>query len=325
MSSEQDQKGQIVPIIGVSGQDAKSRSVTHTMAALRMAGMEPMLLSHDPSPSNLENLSHHLHGIVITGNDYDIDPKRYGGESIPEERIEKNSARVDFEYALVETALEHDIPLLGICGGMQRMNLAAANPDSRGTMTEHVPDAEINQATEDKMATPGYIPIEFLRIDNRSTLLKAIFDRAKHIAVPYHDALPEEVWMENSYHRQAVDKIRKGFKAGAVNTHGYTEAIEPCKDEGPYKEHPFALGVQWHPEFGASHVSAKIFGAFGDAARSYATSRGDQLLMTHDYLPQSNIPSALTDLLVSENPHTQISSIFQPQPLLPAPDHDKSL
>jgi putative glutamine amidotransferase len=160
-----------------------------------------------------------IDGLILAGG-ADIDPATYGQAphaatrgTVPE--------RDTFELALVRRALERDIPLLGICRGMQLMNIATG-----GTLLQHLPESH---GHHEHRRNPG------------------TFDGADH-DVRLQDgslaarAAGELVHATKSHHHQGVDRIGEGFEVtGWSVIDGLPEAFEA-------PEHRFALGVQWHPE-----------------------------------------------------------------------------
>lgn len=244
------------PRIGVSGQSAQSPSVISIMALLRFAGAEPVYFGDHAGRNPAHDLET-VDAVIVAGNNYDIDPAIYHTTAAPETVNEMSKgkeavARAGYEYSLIELALKQRIPLLGICGGMQRMNVGG-DENQQGTLRQHVPNN--NQW---KKGIPLFKPSDHIRVVN-GTLLSAMATQA---ASP--NPAPA-IWAENSLHHQAAERIRKGFRISARNIDGVVEAIEP-EPTGPYGGQ-FALGVQWHPEYGASPLTRGIFEAFLDAAK----------------------------------------------------------
>lgn len=242
------------PRIGVSGQSASSPSVIALMAVLRYAGAEPIFLGDHASRNAAQDLRS-LDALVVAGNNYDIDPAVYGKDADARTVNEMSKgdeaiARAKYEYAAIELALKERLPVLGICGGMQRLNVGG-DKAHQGTLIQHVDDN--NQW---KKGVPPYQPSDEI-IVARGTLLAGMSDSAGHTFK----------WGENSLHHQAADKVRLGFRASAHNKDGLIEAIEPTPD-GPYAGQ-FALGVQWHPEYGASNLQRGIVDGLLDAAKKY--------------------------------------------------------
>jgi putative glutamine amidotransferase len=160
-----------------------------------------------------------LDGLILTGGG-DIDPAAYGAESHPL-TVGTVPDRDAFEIALAREAMERDVPLLGICRGMQVMNLARG-----GTLIQHLPD-------------------DFGHEDHRRAL--GSFDNADHDVRLTRGSLAERVAGETlhstkSHHHQGVDRIGEGFEVtGWATIDDLPEAIEDPSCA-------FALGVQWHPE-----------------------------------------------------------------------------
>jgi putative glutamine amidotransferase len=185
--------------------------------AVQRAGGLAVVLPPDPELDGVIDL---LDGLILAGGaDYGEYPDRDA-----------------FELALASAALERDVPLLGVCRGMQLMNLARG-----GTLIEHVPDTV---GHEDHRATPGAFGDHDVRLTPGSLAARA----AGGGRVP-----------TKSHHHQAVDEIGEGFEVtGWATIDDLPEAME---DPSLH----FALGVQWHPE--ADPVGAEI-AALVEAARA---------------------------------------------------------
>lgn len=253
------------PIIGISGASGSSKSVAAMISNIRAQGAIPVFLNNyalqdekDAERMVAEKLKH-LDGIIVLGNDQDIDPAKYGQPKHEKTVIETGHARAWFEEALIAQALAKNIPLLGVCGGMQRINVLGG-----GTLHQHVPDLVGDnhhaQGDKDQGEIAPFIPVQFVATLPGSRLSAM----AKGQYTPSHTALPDGVAMENSFHHQAVAEVRPDFKIAAVAEDGIVEAIE-SKNPSQY-----VIGVQWHPEFGASDLSAKLTKDFVTHARDYA-------------------------------------------------------
>jgi putative glutamine amidotransferase len=173
-----------------------------------------------------------LDGLILAGG-VDVGPQTYGANAHPD-TDPPNELRDAFELALTRRALERELPLLGICRGMQVMNVAAG-----GTLHQHLPDVV---GHEQHRETLGVFNDHAVRLAEGSLAARAA---------------GEELHATKSHHHQGVDVLGEGF----VVT-GWSEL-----DELPEAiEHPgrrFALGVQWHPE--ADETSRLIAALVGDA------------------------------------------------------------
>jgi putative glutamine amidotransferase len=152
-----------------------------------------------------------LDGLVIAGGP-DVEPVRYGAERDPRTGPPA-VARDAWELALIEAALRARLPLLGICRGMQLLNVALG-----GTLVQHI---------DGHAEAPG------------------VFGRHLVKPVPgtsYADVVPEETAVP-TYHHQAVDRLGAGLVVSAHAADGTVEAVE-------LPGRPWVLGVQWHPEMG---------------------------------------------------------------------------
>lgn len=209
--------------------------------AVQRAGGLAVLLPPDPrageDPAPWLDL---VDGLVLAGG-ADIDPAAYGAEPGPH-TLGTVPERDAFEIALARGALERDLPLLGICRGMQVMNVARG-----GTLVQHLPD---DVGHEDHRRSIGS------------------FDNADHDVRLAEGSLAlqaagEKLHGTKSHHHQGVDRIGAGFAVtGWATVDDLPETIEDpsCR---------FALGVQWHPEVDPASrlVSALVTAARGAPVR----------------------------------------------------------
>jgi putative glutamine amidotransferase len=195
---------------------------SYALAVQRAGGLAVLLA---PDPGDPDEVLSLVDGLLLAGG------ADYG--DVPE--------RDAFELALAARALELDLPLLGVCRGMQLMNLARG-----GTLIEHLPDA---LGHSDHRATPGAFGDHDVRLRDGSLAARAAGGT---------------VVATKSHHHQGVDAIGDGFEVtGWAAMDELPEAIEDASRR-------FALGVQWHPE--ADAVAAEI-AALVDAARAGAERR----------------------------------------------------
>ena len=271
------------PVILISTMTPDSPSATAIMAMVRATGAEPMLISkHAERLAGKDNHAIALQvkadlakadGVIVMGNNSDIDPGDYGAkekhkETHSERATPEGEARAKYEYALLAAALEKKTPLLGVCAGMQRLNVLLG-----GSLNQHVPDLiGSNEHDQTQSHVAPYIPVEFVQI-GQGTLLSAIADGIPGVYTPTSEKLPPGVVMENSMHHQSIDKVGGGLRISAASGEPHrphvhvSEAIE-ADPTGPFG-HQFVLGVQWHPEFGASDLSVRLLGQLARQALEY--------------------------------------------------------
>lgn len=201
------------------------------MTAVSALGALPVPLPHEPAlaAQYLELID----ALVITGGAFDVPPELYGEHTV-HKTVTLKERRTAFEGAMVRGMLATNKPILGICGGEQLLNVILG-----GTLIQHIPDT-IPNALQHEQPNPRTEPGHSVRIE-KGTLLHAIVKQ---------DEIPV-----NSAHHQAVAKVGKDVRINAIATDGVIEGIE-------YANHPFCLGVEWHPEYHISPADGLIFEAF---------------------------------------------------------------
>ncbi|HEX6701584.1 MAG TPA: gamma-glutamyl-gamma-aminobutyrate hydrolase family protein [Gaiellaceae bacterium] len=191
-----------------------------------------------PSDDAVEETLDALDGIVFTGG-ADIDPKEYGAEAHAE-TFGIRGDRDRSELALMRAALERDMPVLGICRGIQVLNVARG-----GDLHQHLPDLVGHE--QHKHDPPGVFNDHEVEIAPETRLASILGDT--------HDV--------KSHHHQGLAKLGEGLVEAARADDGTVEAIE---DPGQR----FALGVLWHPEAGENK---RLFEALVEEARRYRAER----------------------------------------------------
>jgi len=221
--------------------------------AVQRGGAIALLLPPDPAAvRNPDTLLDLIDGLLLAGG-ADMDPASYGAEpdaatvgTVPE--------RDAFELALVRRAIERDMPFLGICRGMQVMNVAHG-----GTLAQHLPDAS-DSGDEGAARGRGHE-------DHRRSL--GSFDNADHDVRLEHGSLAarvarEEVHGTKSHHHQGVERVGDGLAVtGWATLDDLPEAIELPGNR-------FSLGVQWHPE---ADETSPVIAALVEEARAYRAVR----------------------------------------------------
>jgi len=225
------------PIIGV----ASCRHISDYLESVRRAGGEPRVIDlneHAPLAAVAS-----IHGVLLTGGN-DIDPARYGEVSrAPAIGVERE--RDEFEIALVHAASDAKLPILGICRGMQVLNVALG-----GTLFQDI-SAELPGSLEHSVATPQHALAHEVWITRGSLLWNLMQEKLTE----------SDACLVNSRHHQAVNKPACSFEVTATAPDGVIEAIE-CGSGG------FCLGVQWHPEnFWRTGEFRSLFEGFIEASR----------------------------------------------------------
>lgn len=202
--------------------------------AVAAAGGLPLALPHEPAlaPAYLERVD----GLVVTGGAFDVDPALFGATN-RHATVKVKSRRTEFELAMIRGALALDLPILGICGGQQLLNVALG-----GTLIQHIPDEVSNPLAHEQpnpRDEPGH-EVELVA----GTRLAAIAGAAR---IPV-----------NSAHHQAIKEVAPGCLADAYAPDGVIEGIEDPRRR-------FCIGVQWHPEFTISPADAALYRAFIEA------------------------------------------------------------
>lgn len=212
----------------------------HYVEALRRAGAVPLMLAQ-PDPDDAESIIDAVDGLLLTGGG-DIDPVTYG---MVNDGLSRDVApRADAaEQALISAARRSRMPTLGICRGMQALNVALGGTMHQHVVTEagpHRPEPAdfdaIKRHGHDVMITPGSRLAQLYGVTRRFV---------------------------NSYHHQAVDRIAPSLTVTARAEDGVVEALE---HDGSWD----CLGVQWHPEKTMDGSDDVLFAAFVGNVRSAA-------------------------------------------------------
>ena len=209
-------------------------AVTRNVDAIEDAGGVPVLVPLVSKTSSIFGILRVLDGLLLTGGG-DIDPGLFGEEPRPCLKV-VDVGKDHLEKTLIAEALAQNYPMLGICRGMQMINVVAG-----GTLIQDIPSSAPSGIQHLQRATSPS-PTHGVRIQKGSLLQKILGDSSLRV---------------NSYHHQAVKKVAPGFQITAEASDGIIEAIES-------KKHRFVLGVQFHPEmmFREFPVFQKIFKAF---------------------------------------------------------------
>lgn len=205
---------------------------SYVRAVQRAGGLGLILPPDEAAVEDPDLLLDRVDGLILAGG-ADIDPAAYGAEPHPETR-ETWPDRDRFEIALARRALERDLPLLGICRGMQLLNVALG-----GSLDQHLPDS----VSEVHRAVGGSFGEHHVRLEPGSLAC---------------GAAGLEALVVLSHHHQGVERVGEGLRVSGWSVEDdLVEAIEL-----PGKR--FALGVVWHPE---EDPDSRVIAALVDAAR----------------------------------------------------------
>lgn len=209
------------PLIGVSSYARSGQPPTFSIPVgyidgVRGAGGTPLVLP--PGEPDPEALLGAIDGLIVSGGG-DIAPEAYGGQ-LHETVYSVCEERDRFEFALVRHALARpDLPLLCICRGLQLLNVICG-----GTLHVHIPE-RYGDAVAHRL--PPRMPTRHpIRVDPDS-LLAQILGTTRLEAC--------------SFHHQGIDRLGAGLRPVAWADDGVIEAVE-------HEDHPWCIGVQWHPE-----------------------------------------------------------------------------
>ena len=211
-------------------------------ATLGVAGVFPVMVPSFGERLDLDSLLDSVDGVVVTGSKSNVHPSLYGGDA-SEANGPYDPDRDSTTLPMIRLAIERGVPLLAICRGIQELNVALG-----GTLTAEVQElpgridhrAPASESQDERFAIRQDVTIA------PGSCLAGVFG-AGSIRV-------------NSVHRQAI---------GRLGTRLQVEAVSVSDARA------FAVGVQWHPEYWAKSddASARIFRAFGDAARAHRATR----------------------------------------------------
>ena len=257
------------PLIGVSGElkdfngfDIQSAGHKYVYSVVEAFGGMPVIL---PSLGqiagddlySIHELVDRLDGVILTGGRANIEPQHYGGDPFRPETY-RDPVRDSTTLPMVKAAIEQAVPLLGICRGIQEINVALGGTlypylwEVEGKRDHRMPKTDI---MEERFAlrhtvklTPGGY---FSNIANKAGIIDG------------------ESIMVNSLHGQAVDKLAKGLVVEALSDDGVIEGVSMPSAE------KFLVGVQWHAEFRLlSHsFNRELYLEFGASAQARAKER----------------------------------------------------
>lgn len=213
------------PLIGLTGYNVEPNEILrrrwagaprHYFEAVWKAGGLPVFIPNVPEA--VDEYVARCAGIVLTGGG-DVDPAHYTDDAVHETVYEIDTERDEVEFAALEAATAREAPVLGVCRGIQVINVAR-----RGTLFQDVAGEAL---WADKHNNPDHSPVFHDVIVAPESRLAEIVKTRRIEA--------------NSYHHQAVRDLGRGLRVVGTTPDGLVEAVE---DES----YPFLVAVQWHPE-----------------------------------------------------------------------------
>jgi putative glutamine amidotransferase len=214
------------------------------LEALEAVGLTPLLISPAHSQESIIALMQLCEGLVLSGGG-DIDPRRYG--EAPRPGLDWMFRERDVaEFTAFELAQARQIPVFGICRGIQVMNVALG-----GTLFQDIDRDRESPSTAHQQTGPWGARAHDAHVVAGSRLREIVGVDSLHI---------------NSFHHQAIRDVAPLLTVTATAEDGVIEAVEMV-------DHPWFIGVQWHPErreATAPHTDPdrRLFAAFGEAVRS---------------------------------------------------------
>jgi putative glutamine amidotransferase len=209
--------------------------------AIEGAGGEPMLLDPRKGTEGIERLLRELDGLMLSGG-RDIWPKRYRQPKHLRTNL-VSEARDRFDFELAGQALAMDMPILGICLGMQLINVVM-----RGSLIQDIPSQSPSRVSHNSKIECRHE----IKIEGKTKL---------------HAFLGRDYIEVNSSHHQAIDRLGEGLRVSARAEDGIIEAIESTK-------HSLVIGVQWHPErMLEDAIQRGLFTAFLREVRDHAPGK----------------------------------------------------
>ncbi|MGL5700249.1 MAG: gamma-glutamyl-gamma-aminobutyrate hydrolase [Kluyvera sp.] len=246
------------PVIGIvmcrnrlKGHETQTLQEKYLNAIINAGGL-PIALPHAlAEPELLSVLLPKLDGIYLPGSPSNVQPHLYGENG---DEPYADPGRDLLSMTLINAALERRIPILAICRGLQELVVATGGTLYRRlfeqpNLLEHREDAELPVEMQ-------YAPSHEVQVQNGGLLSRLI---------------PEcSTFWVNSLHGQGAKTLGPQLRVEARSPDGLVEAVS-------VNHHPFALGVQWHPEWNSSEyaLSRLLFDGFITACRSYAAEHSD--------------------------------------------------
>ncbi|HUO27341.1 MAG TPA: gamma-glutamyl-gamma-aminobutyrate hydrolase family protein [Candidatus Aquilonibacter sp.] len=255
-----------LPMPHSSEHEYAERAIPQYERAIELAGGEPVRIPLDAAPATVARIVGGCDGVLLPGSKADIDPARFNGQPSPHSAV-ADHGRETIDDRLLEDAYKFRKPVLGICYGLQSLNVYRG-----GSLVQHIPDflpqslrTRVNHEAGKTVAVAHNAAIQrdsglagLLSSDGhgRPSSLAQTGSSAKQLVIPV-----------NSSHHQSVEAIGRGLRiVASCPDDGIIEAIESTSPDH------FVLAVQWHPERSVDQdeFSRLIFRGLVEAARDRA-------------------------------------------------------
>ena len=291
------------PLIGISDlyKDGNSSAVprSYVDAVLQVGGL-PVVIPLMYDNEKITELLSTLDGIIFTGGE-DFDPSYYNERPIPQ-MGKVNAFRDEFDIKLLRLAVEQGVPVLGICRGLQLINITYGGSLYQDLSTQYHDNSIRHRQKQPKEDASHSVIVE----DN--TVFSSI--------------VQQRMLMVNSSHHQAIKKVAPGFRVAGKSPDKIVEAIEKIDSKN------WILGVQFHPEVRVTRDDAmrRIFQRFIDEASNsnnsgrernpaYASQpRTNRDRYTEQLLPQSSQSRPQSDYELQSRSQSQLNSQTYQQP-----------
>lgn len=240
-----------IPLPHSSEPEYAERAIPQYEQAVADAGGLPVRITYDRSPEAVKALVEQCNGVLLPGSKADVEPVRFHAERSAQTAA-ADAAREWLDELLIGFAYQRRKPILGICYGLQSLNVFRG-----GSLVQHIPDF-LSLDIRDRVnheAGRGVAVAHAVEVESGSELAQIVQGAGSHVG--------NALFPVNSSHHQSAGSIGKGLRVVAIcPDDGIVEALE-----GTDPDH-FVLAVQWHPErsIESDSNSRAIFKALIDAA-----------------------------------------------------------
>ncbi len=234
-----------IPVPHSQKRDYAQRALPQYQHAVELAGGEPVIIPVDAGNHEIARLITRCDAVLLPGSPADVDPQKYGAAERHPKTGAPDPLRDNADELLLQDAYNMRKPILGICYGLQSLNVWRT-----GTLLQHI-ESPVKHDAGRAVARAHTVKVE-------------LDSRLAEMALSAGGCPEEPLWV-NSSHHQAVAQTGDGLQVVARSEDGIIEAVE-----GAATDH-FVLGVQWHPErtVDADPASLAVFRALVEAARAH--------------------------------------------------------